>query len=174
MRMILNRNINTMEAMRNSTHPAQTHGQAAHIPDLSGSFTLIGSQCALRLRSLLHSCSQAWCASTAPAAVPAALVLGDFKDDYSDSHTISRTDWYQRPSNRFHILRWNVRDRYLIARNRFDESKRGGSMETDRLDRARGDGAPASRAVASALAKSRVRYDRPGSAPRSSRGLRYE
>jgi hypothetical protein len=46
-----------------------------------------------------------------------ALFTGKFTDDYGITYTISDTLWIQHPRTKFHIIRWNLRDQYLIARN---------------------------------------------------------
>lgn len=48
---------------------------------------------------------------------PPAIVIGDFEDDYGAKFSISRELFFQRSRNRFHIVQWNVRDRYFIAQN---------------------------------------------------------
>ncbi len=55
-------------------------------------------------------------AGTAPA-----LVTGDFTDDYRGSFSISDTLWFQRPANRFRVVEWHVRERFLIAQNAADD-----------------------------------------------------
>lgn len=49
---------------------------------------------------------------TLPIALPA-----QFLDDYGSSHSISDTLWIQQPSIRYHILRWNLQEQYLIVKN---------------------------------------------------------
>lgn len=59
------------------------------------------------------------CASTSsanPSTAPAEL-LGEFLDDYGAQYRITNTEWTQLPRARFHILKWNVAGKYLIARN---------------------------------------------------------
>lgn len=51
-------------------------------------------------------------ADTLPVALPA-----DFTDDYGIRYSISDSVWVQHPSSRYHILRWNLEDQYIIARN---------------------------------------------------------
>lgn len=55
-------------------------------------------------------------ANPAPVSPPDAIV-GDFLDDYGERHTVSATQWFQQPRNRFHIVKWNRAGHYLIARN---------------------------------------------------------
>lgn len=45
------------------------------------------------------------------------MFTGNFTDDYGIKYTISDTLWLQLPRTRFHIIRWNVAQQYLIARN---------------------------------------------------------
>ena len=49
-------------------------------------------------------------------SIPAVL-LGDFTDDYGIRYSISDSLWVQHPGTRYHILKWNTRDKFLIARN---------------------------------------------------------
>lgn len=49
---------------------------------------------------------------TLPVALPAQFI-----DDYGSQHTISKTLWIQQPSTRYHIIRWNLKEQYLVARN---------------------------------------------------------
>lgn len=51
-------------------------------------------------------------ADTIPAILPA-----NFTDDYSIKYTISDTVWFQQPNARYEILKWNLEEKYLIARN---------------------------------------------------------
>ena len=45
------------------------------------------------------------------------LVRGDFVDDYGIRYTINDTLWIQLPHTRFHIIKWNTKEQYLLARN---------------------------------------------------------
>lgn len=44
-------------------------------------------------------------------------VTGSFKDDYGIRYTINDTLWTQHPKTNYHILKWNVQEQYLIAKN---------------------------------------------------------
>ncbi len=46
-----------------------------------------------------------------------SFLLGDFIDDYGIRYNITDSVWTQRPSTRYHILKWNTKEKYLIARN---------------------------------------------------------
>lgn len=46
-----------------------------------------------------------------------AFALGTFTDDYGISYTINDTLWVQHPNLRYHIIKWNPEQQYLIARN---------------------------------------------------------
>jgi hypothetical protein len=48
---------------------------------------------------------------------PPAFVLGAFSDDYDGRYTISPGLWTHGSRARYHILKWNVAEQYLIARN---------------------------------------------------------
>ena len=59
------------------------------------------------------------CASTSPpqqASAPADM-LGEFLDDYGVRYRVTPTEWTQLPRARYHVLKWNVAGRYLIAQN---------------------------------------------------------
>src|ERR1700712_1886939 len=61
-----------------------------------------------------------------------AFMKGNFTDDYGIKYTINDTLWIQHPRSKFHIIKWNTLDQYLIARN--DEMNPGeGGMYT-RID----------------------------------------
>lgn len=49
---------------------------------------------------------------TIPVSLPAWFV-----DDYNIKYTINDTLWWQQPSTKYHILRWNKEKEYLIAQN---------------------------------------------------------
>ncbi len=55
-------------------------------------------------------------ANTETDSVP-AIFKGDFKDDYDIRYTISDSLWLQYPAAKYHILKWNTREEYIIARN---------------------------------------------------------
>lgn len=44
-------------------------------------------------------------------------MLGGFEDDYGIHYTITADAWLQHPRARYHAVRWNVEDEYLVARN---------------------------------------------------------
>jgi hypothetical protein len=46
-----------------------------------------------------------------------AIYKGDFKDDYDIRYTISDSLWFQHPAAKYHILKWNNKEQYIIARN---------------------------------------------------------
>jgi hypothetical protein len=48
---------------------------------------------------------------------PPTSILGAFTDDYDGRYTISATLWTHGPRARYHVLKWNVAERYAIARN---------------------------------------------------------
>ncbi len=62
----------------------------------------------------------------APQGRAPALLLGVFEDDYSIQYAISENEWYQRPSSRYRIVRWEAEAQYLIAQNHEDNSSDGG------------------------------------------------
>jgi len=44
-------------------------------------------------------------------------MLGSFEDDYQIKYKISDTLWTQLPNTRFHIIKWNMEKKYIIAKN---------------------------------------------------------
>ena len=44
-------------------------------------------------------------------------LLGNFMDDYSIEYNISDSLWSQKPGVKYHIVEWNIKDKYLIAKN---------------------------------------------------------
>jgi len=46
-----------------------------------------------------------------------SLLLGNFTDDYGIRYTITDSLWIQYPDARYHILKWNLQEQYIIARN---------------------------------------------------------
>ncbi|TSD64645.1 hypothetical protein FFF34_012110 [Inquilinus sp. KBS0705] len=60
------------------------------------------------------------------------FIKGNFIDDYGIRYTINDSLWVQQPRSKFHIIKWNAQEQYLIARN--DEMNPGeGGMYT-RID----------------------------------------
>ena len=55
--------------------------------------------------------------STVQAQHMMNYVTGSFKDDYGIRYTINDTLWTQHPKTSYHILKWNVKEQYLIAKN---------------------------------------------------------
>lgn len=49
---------------------------------------------------------------TLPVTIPA-----QFTDDYGIRYSITDTLWIQHPSARYHIIRWNYKEQYIIVRN---------------------------------------------------------
>jgi len=46
-----------------------------------------------------------------------SLFTGTFTDDYGIKYSINDTLWIQHPRTKFHIIKWNKQEQYLIARN---------------------------------------------------------
>lgn len=55
-----------------------------------------------------------------------SLVTGNFTDDYGIRYSISDTVWMQHPNIKYHIIRWNDKENYLIARNDRSNPSEGG------------------------------------------------
>lgn len=59
-------------------------------------------------------------------------LLGNFMDDYGIRYSITDSLWTQHPSSKYHILRWNVKEQYIIARN--DDKNPGDKGLYTRID----------------------------------------
>ena len=46
-----------------------------------------------------------------------SFTRGNFMDDYGILYTINRILWTQHPGIKYHILKWNTKEQYIIARN---------------------------------------------------------
>ncbi len=44
-------------------------------------------------------------------------VLGSFMDDYGIRYMVTDSLWIQQPNIKYHILKWNTQEQYLIAKN---------------------------------------------------------
>jgi len=51
---------------------------------------------------------------------PPNQLLGDFRDDYGISYSISDSSWHQLPTTIFHVVHWDSAGQHLIARNGAD------------------------------------------------------
>lgn len=56
-----------------------------------------------------------------------SFAKGTFVDDYGIKYSINDTLWVQHPNIKYHIIKWNVAEQYVIARNgsghKADENK---------------------------------------------------
>ncbi|GGH09310.1 hypothetical protein [Mucilaginibacter phyllosphaerae] len=55
-----------------------------------------------------------------------ALFKGNFVDDYGIRYTVNDTLFMQLPRTRYHIIKWNVKDQYIVARNDAQNPGEGG------------------------------------------------
>jgi len=46
-----------------------------------------------------------------------AFLLGEFIDDYGIRYNITDSLWIQKPGIKYHIIKWNIKDQYFIAKN---------------------------------------------------------
>jgi len=51
------------------------------------------------------------------ATTPPAYMLGNFEDDYQVKYKVTDTLWQQLPNTKFHIIKWNTEQKYIIAKN---------------------------------------------------------
>ncbi len=66
-------------------------------------------------------------ASGAATAVPAAL-LGTFEDDYGSRYQVTTERFVHQPKSVYHIVEWNVSERYFLARNAAENPSDGGTF----------------------------------------------
>lgn len=69
----------------------------------------------------IHASARIPVKDTIPVLLPAV-----FTDDYGIRYSISDTLWLQAPSARYHILRWNLKEQYIIAKNGNNNPSDGG------------------------------------------------
>jgi hypothetical protein len=55
-----------------------------------------------------------------------AMFKGNFVDDYGIRYSINDTLFMQLPRTRYHIIKWNVKDQYIVARNDKQNPGEGG------------------------------------------------
>ena len=55
-----------------------------------------------------------------------SLLKGDFTDDYRIRYSISDSLWIQFPNTKFHIIKWNLDEQYLVAKNDMENPGDGG------------------------------------------------
>ncbi len=73
----------------------------------------------IMLISLAHrgECSIGFTATVFGTDSIPAHVLGNFTDDYGIRYTITNILWTQHSGINYHIIKWNNKEQYLIARN---------------------------------------------------------
>lgn len=54
------------------------------------------------------------------------ILKGSFMDDYKITYSINDTLWTQKPNAKYHIIKWNEKEQYLIARNDKNNPADGG------------------------------------------------
>lgn len=54
------------------------------------------------------------------------MLKGSFMDDYKITYTINDTLWTQKPNAKYHIIKWNEKEQYVIARNDKNNPSDGG------------------------------------------------
>ncbi|MBX2821212.1 MAG: hypothetical protein KTR29_16065 [Rhodothermaceae bacterium] len=55
-----------------------------------------------------------------------SFMIGVYEDDYGIQYMIEENMWLQKPDTRYHIVRWNVDEGYLLALNDSDNPSDGG------------------------------------------------
>ncbi len=71
------------------------------------------------------------CKGMARDTIP-PMLSGNFTDDYGIRYTINDSLWIQYPKIIYHIIKWNTREQYFVARN--DEKNRGEAGLYTRID----------------------------------------
>jgi hypothetical protein len=87
--------------------------------NLCASFSYLhtGSKMKLLITFLLFSCLLAANEESYHADTLPTWVKGDFEDDYGIRYNINDSVWTQLPKTRYHILKLNSEEQYVIARN---------------------------------------------------------
>ena len=65
-------------------------------------------------------------AQPATTLKPPDYMLGTFEDDYQIRYKITDTLWLQLSNTRFHIIKWNLEKKYIIAKNDAKNPGEGG------------------------------------------------
>lgn len=61
-----------------------------------------------------------------------AFAIGNFTDDYGITYAINDTLWVQNGYAKYHIIKWNKKKQYLVARN--DASNKVDANKYTRID----------------------------------------
>ncbi len=85
----------------------------------------------IKIIVILLSFSFAVNAQKSSLKVP-SFVIGNFKDDYGISYEITDTLWVQYPNTKYHIIKWNPDEQFLIAKN--DERNKSDGNKYTRID----------------------------------------
>lgn len=91
---------------------------------------IIGFVISTALSSFAHS-SVANSIGNTKDTIPSAL-KGNFTDDYGIDYSISDSLWVQLPNAKYHILKWDIREQYIIAVN--DNSNKTAAGLFTRID----------------------------------------
>ncbi len=55
-----------------------------------------------------------------------SIFIGNFTDDYGIRYNVTDSLFLQRPGIKYHIIRWNVKEQFIIARNDMDNPSEKG------------------------------------------------
>lgn len=72
---------------------------------------------AIFLLAALVNCKTAGKTSSRFSKSIPSLIEGKFIDDYGIRYTINDTLWTQHPGINYHIIKWNIKEQYIIAAN---------------------------------------------------------
>ena len=57
---------------------------------------------------------------------PPGLILGNWVDDYGIEYEISKDTWFQKPGNKYDVVKWDDKKQYMIAYNEDENVAHGG------------------------------------------------
>lgn len=60
------------------------------------------------------------------------FAIGNFTDDYAITYTINDTLWVQNPNTKYHIIKWNPEQQYIVAKN--DANNKADANKYTRID----------------------------------------
>lgn len=79
-----------------------------------------------------NSLHQIYRAAKAKTDTIPSWLRGTFTDDYRINYMISDSLWMQMPNTKFHVIKWNLEEQYVIAKN--DQANPGEGGLFTRID----------------------------------------
>lgn len=71
----------------------------------------------MKFQILLLALTALFISCTSPEKGAPSFMKGSFQDDYNNKFEISDSLFFQKPGSRYHILKWNMDEQYLLAQN---------------------------------------------------------